>query len=174
MSLSRSAGKRSVPRISPGRWFILIAGFVLFAIVCFVLFIRSADSDYRRAEEQAIRIAKTEGGLKDIDETVRHTWDETVWIVSGKDAEGEAWTVFQRQDGIVRLKASEHLSEEQMLEKFAQSHGGEPIRVMPGWFKDGPAWEIRYWREQGEEHQSLDFYSFTDGAMLKTYVLSSS
>jgi len=173
MSLGRGESRRNVPTLTPGKWAILIAGFVVFAIVCAVLFVRSADADFRRAENQAIRLAKAQGGLTGIDEATTHTWNETVWVVSGKDAEGTEWMVFERSGEIVREKASELLSKQQMLDKFAAIHEGSPIRMLPGWFEGKPAWEIRYWNEKSRKHQSLDFYSMKDGAMLKTYVLSS-
>jgi len=173
MSLSRSEGKRKLPTLSLAKWLFLITGFVVFLAVCFVLYVRTADADYRNAENHAIRIAKEQGGLTEIGESVRHTWIETVWIVSGKDADGADWMIFERQDGLVREKIGENLSKSQMLAKFAEEHAGEPIRIIPGWFNDQPAWEIRYWNEKSEEHQTLDFYSFKDGSLLKRYVLSS-
>jgi len=173
MNMSRSDGKRAFPSLTLGRWFVIIAGFVVFVAVSFVLYVRSADADYRRAENEAIRIAKQQGELVKVFEAVPHTWQETVWIVTGEDAEGERWTLFQLPSEIVRKKASENMTEEQMLVKFAAEHAGEPIRIMPAWFSGQPAWEIRYWNENSQEHQSLDFYSFADGSRIRTYVLSS-
>jgi uncharacterized protein YpmB len=173
MNLSRSEGQRKTPSLSLGRWIVILTGFILFVIVSLVLFVRSADSEYRAGEKQAIRIAKEQGGLSEISDVVTHTWDETVWVVTGTDSEGETWMIWERQEELVRKKVSENMSEEQMLAKFSQEHSGSPIRIIPGWFKGQPAWEIRYWSEKEKQHQSLDFYSFEDGRMLKTYVLSS-
>jgi len=173
MNLSRSEGQRRMPSLSLSRWLIIITGFIAFVIVSFVLYVRSADTDYRRAEINAIRIAQEQGGLTKVTDAINHTWDETVWVVSGTDSDGQAWMIFERQEELVRKKVSENLSEEQMLAKFAQEHSGSLIRILPGWFRDQPIWEIRYWNEQNKAHQSLDFYSFEDGKMLKTYVLSS-
>ncbi|TFE30040.1 DUF5590 domain-containing protein [Cohnella luojiensis] len=173
MNLSRSEGKRNIPSLSLARWFIVLTGFFVFVAVSFFLYVRSADSEYRNSETNAIRIAKEQGGLTEIDEAVTHTWNETVWVVSGKDADGENWMIFERVDEIVRKKLSENMSEKQMLAKFSEEHNGTPIRIIPGWFNGGPVWEIRYWNENSNEYQSLDFYSFENGSMLKTYVLSS-
>ncbi|RED60400.1 DUF5590 domain-containing protein [Cohnella lupini] len=173
MILSRSEGQRRMPSLSLVRWLVIVTGFVVFVLVSFFLYVRSADSDYRRAENVAIRIAKEQASLTDITEAVTHTWDETVWIVSGKDAEGEEWMIFERSSELVRRKISESISKKQMLAKFSQEHTGTPIRIMPGWFENQPVWEIRYWNEKSKENQSIDFYSFNDGTLMKTYVLSS-
>ncbi|QJD82461.1 cell wall elongation regulator TseB-like domain-containing protein [Cohnella herbarum] len=172
MNLSRSEGQRKMPSLSLGRWLIVLAGFIVFVLVSAVLFVRSADSEYRSAEKQAIRIAKAQGGLAEVDEAVSHTWDETVWVVTGKDSEGTEWMIWERKDELIKKKISENISEQQMLAKFAEEHSGTPIRIIPGWFMNGPAWEVRYWNEKSQEHQSLDFFSFQDGKLLKTYVLS--
>lgn len=173
MNLSRSEGNRRIPSLSLAKWIIVLAGFILFVTVSFVLYVRSADSEYRNSETTAIRIAKEQGGLTDIDEAVTHTWNETVWVVSGTDADGEKWMIFERMNEVVRKKLSENTSEKQMLAKFSEEHNGTPIRIIPGWFNGEPVWEIRYWNEKSKEYQSLDFYSFENGSMLKTYVLSS-
>ncbi|MFC4302881.1 DUF5590 domain-containing protein [Cohnella boryungensis] len=171
MSAVRGEGKRFFPSLTRGKWIILIAGFVLFVLVSFVLYVRTADSEYRKEENKAVRLAKEQGGLTEVTEAVSHTWEETVWVVTGKDAEGQSWMVFEHKDGVLRAKLDDNLSREQMLDLFARDHEGKPIRMMPGWFNGQPAWEIRYWNDAGEEHQSLSFYALADGSMLKTYTL---
>lgn len=173
MNLMRSGGQKRAPALSLVKWLILATGFVVFVLVSLFLYVRSSDSQYRDAENNAIRIAKEQGGLAEVSDAISHTWDETVWVVSGKDPDGESWMIFERETGIVREKMSDNLTRKQMLAKFALDHAGAPIRIIPGWFKDGPAWEIRYWNGSDKRQQSLDFYSFKDGTMLKTYVLSS-
>jgi len=172
MSSRRSEGKRALPSLTIGKWLVIVAGFVVFVIVSFVLYVRSADSGYRTAEKHAIRIAEEQGGLTKVTEAVRHTWQETIWIVTGEDAEGEQWIVFELQDQVMRKKAGEFLTKGQMLEKFSRTHSGEPIQIMPAWFGGRPAWEIRYWNENDKARQSLDFYSFDDGSLIRTYQLS--
>lgn len=173
MSLSRSETLRKIPRISWGRWLVVFAGFVVFVLVCFVLYIRSADADYRRAETRAIAYAKQQGGLTDIDAVDLHTWEENAWIVTGKDADGEQWMIWVRQSDYVKLKVSENVSKARMIGIFTAAHGGEkPIRILPAWFQDAPAWEVRYWNDAGVRHEAIDFYSFKDGSKLKTYELS--
>lgn len=174
MNLSRSEKERKLPSLSLYRWVILITGFIVFVAVSFFLYIRSADSDHRNAQNNAIEIAYKQGGLEEVSEAVIHTWDETVWVVTGKDSEGETWMLWERKDELVKQKVSENISKERMLKKFSEEHAGlKPIRVLPGWFKGQPVWEIRYWNETSKESQSIDFYSLHDGTMLKTYMLSS-
>jgi uncharacterized protein YpmB len=174
MNLSRSEKERRLPTLSLFRWMVLITGFVVFVIVSFVLYIQSADSEYRKAEREAAQIAQKQGGLVEVSEAVRHTWDETVWVVTGKDSENQIWMVWERKAELVKRKVNENKSEKQMLSMFTQEHAGvTPIRMLPGWFQDQPIWEIRYKNNSDEEHQTIDFYSFKDGTKLKTYVLSS-
>lgn len=158
--------------MSRTRWIVLLIGFVMFIIVSFVLFIRSADSKYRNAENKAMEIAEEQAGLAVIDYAVAHSWDETVWVVKGKDSAGEAWMIFERKEGIVKLKVRDTLSEKQIRRKFTEERSGiKPIRVLPGWFHGQPVWEIRYWSPIGKKHQAIDYYSLTDGSRLITYEL---
>ncbi|XID94354.1 DUF5590 domain-containing protein [Paenibacillaceae bacterium WGS1546] len=172
MSLSRGDERRRAPALTFGKWMILVGGFILFVLVSFVLYIRTVDADYRQAEKQAIRIAKEQGGLTEIMEASTHTWDETVWVVTGKDGDGEEWIFYERESELVKLRAAEHVSRDRMLALFKESRGEEPIRMMPGWFRGQPAWEVRYWSAQEEDLQSIDFYSLKDGSLLRQYVLS--
>ncbi|MCD9021154.1 DUF5590 domain-containing protein [Cohnella silvisoli] len=174
MNLSRSEGKRKLPSLSLVRWLVVLIGFIVFVIVSFVLYVRSADSDYRNGETKATRIALDSGGLAKVTDAVIHTWDETVWVVTGTDSEGQAWMIWERKTELVKRKVSENMSEKQITAKFALEHGGAaPIRTIPGWFENQPVWEIRYWNEKDHLHQSIDFYSFQDGTKLRTFVLSS-
>jgi uncharacterized protein YpmB len=175
MNLSRSTRERGMPSISFIRWSIIILGFLVFVAVSLVLYIRSADSGYRSSESTAIRIAKNQADLAEISEVDLHTWEDTVWVVTGKDAAGETWMVWELKDRIVKLKVKDYLSEKQIIGKFSADHNGKTsIRVLPGWFQGKPIWEIRYWDDESvKQYQSIDFYSFEDGTQLKTYRLSS-
>lgn len=174
MNLSRSQSLRRIPSISRTRWLVLLCGFGLFVIVSFVLFIRSADSNHRDAEIKAMQIAGQYIDFSHIDYAVSHTWDETVWVVKGKDSAGEHWMVFERKDEVVKLKLSENIPEKQIRQKFSDERSGlKPIRVLPGWFQGQPVWEIRYWSQIGSKHQAIDFYSLKDGSRIKTYELPS-
>jgi uncharacterized protein YpmB len=173
MNLSRSEGQRKFPSLSLTRWLVVVFGFVVFVMVSLVLYVRSADTDYRNAENHAKQVAIKNGGLETVTNVVSHTWDETVWVVTGTDSAGQAWMVWERASELVKRKVDENLSEKRMVDKFSQEHAGlKPIRIIPGWFEGGPVWEIRYWNDS-RNHQSIDFYSFQDGTLLRTYVLSS-
>jgi uncharacterized protein YpmB len=172
MTLSRSESFRRIPRISWSRWLIIIFGFIVFVIVSAVLYVRDADSNYRAAEHRAVRIAKQQAELTDIDRADLHTWEENVWIVTGKDAKGEAWMVWERPSGLLKYKISENFSKSQMLSKFKAEHNGvEPNRILPAWYQGVPAWEIRYNSNNGGQHEAIDFYAFKDGMKLITFDL---
>jgi len=172
MSLSRSENRKRAPLMTPGRWILLIAGFLLFAAVWFVLYVRTADADYQSEENRAIKLAKQEAGLKSASEAYKHVWEETVWVVVGKDAEGVKWFVWEKQDGIVKEREDDGESKDEIADRFGVEHPGKKIvRLMPGWFQGQPAWEIRYVADPSNGRQAIDFYSFKEGSKLKTYDL---
>ncbi|RUS48215.1 DUF5590 domain-containing protein [Cohnella sp. AR92] len=174
MSLSRLENRRSSKAIPPWRWVLLIVGFLLFICVAFYLYVQSADSQYTSDERKAIRLAKTDAGLKEIDGTYKHVWEETVWVVAGTDAQGEEWMVWERQgeEGIVKEKLSSGYDEDQIVSLFRKDHPNNRIvRVLPGWFQNQPAWEIRYVNDPSTKRQAIDFYQFKSGELLKTYDL---
>jgi uncharacterized protein YpmB len=172
MTPSRSDAYRRRSPLTPGRWALLIGGFLLFLLVLFVVTVRNADADYRRDEARAVATAKTEAGLKRIGSVSMHVWDETVWVVTGKDAEGVEWIVWERASGLVKEKLEDGLSEKRIRELFASQHpGSDIVRLLPGWFDNQPAWEIRYVADPDTGRQSIDFYAFKDGTKLKTYDL---
>ncbi|MBW5446596.1 hypothetical protein GE107_11045 [Cohnella sp. CFH 77786] len=172
MSLSRTESHRRLPALSMGR--ILFAGvsfFVLLAVAA-VLHVRSADAGYRADENRAIQAAITEGGLAQVDRAVWHIWDESVWVVMGKDKDGQEWILWERKDGIVKEKLSDGFSESRIREHFASERpSAVPIRVLPGWFANRPVWEIRYRKTPRTAQQGIDFYSFKDGTLIKSYDL---
>ena len=172
MSLSRSENRRRLPALSLGRW--IFAGFLLLLAlaVSAVLFIRSEDAGYRRDENRAIQLAKNQGGLTEVERAELYTWNETLWIVIGKDANNESWIIWERNDGLVKKKLSEGFSESRIRERFASERpSADPIRVLPGWFSGQPVWEIRYYKTRSTRQQGIDFYSFQDGTLLQTYDL---
>ncbi|CAM3946010.1 DUF5590 domain-containing protein [Cohnella lubricantis] len=172
MSLSRMEERRRDPVMSARRWTLLILGFLVFLCVIFVIYIKSAGADYQNEKNGAIRLAKQEAGIVKPAEAVKHVWEESVWVVSGKDADGVKWFVWERQDGLVKERADDGLSEDEAKQRFTEEHPGKQIvRVMPGWFENQPAWEIRYISDPETERQAIDFYAFKDGMKLKTYDL---
>lgn len=172
MSLSRAEERKRAPVMTARRWTLLILGFLVFVCVVFVLYVKSAGADYQNEKDDAIRLAKKEAGIVKTTDAIKHVWDESVWIVTGKDSDGVKWFVWERQEGIVREKADDGLSEAEVKQKFRQENPGKQIvRVLPGWFENQPAWEIRYVSDPDTERQTIDFYAFKDGTKLKSYDL---
>jgi uncharacterized protein YpmB len=172
MSLSRSESRRRLTTGSLAKWLLMSALLLILAFSLLLYYIRSVDSGYRGEENRAIALAKTEGGLVKIDETVLYTWEEPVWVVRGKDQNGEAWFLWERSDGLVKERLSDGYDESRIRERFAADRpSARVIRVLPGWFKGGPVWEIRYSKAPRSGQQAVDFYSFKDGSLVKTYEL---
>jgi uncharacterized protein YpmB len=173
MSPSRAESRSRLASMSIGRWIFVIAGFLLFLAVLFMIYIRSVDSGYRGEQKRAMALAQSQAGLTRIDGAVQYTWEETVWVVRGRDRDKQSWIVWERKDGLVKEKESDNFSMTQMRDRFAAEHpSAKSIRILPGWFNNQPVWEIRYDdRASSTRHPSISFYSFKDGSLLNTYVL---
>ncbi|MEK0314080.1 cell wall elongation regulator TseB-like domain-containing protein [Cohnella sp. 56] len=150
----------------------IIAGFIVFVAVLFALYVRSADEDYRRESHDAIARAKQEAGLTKIEAATKHVWEQSVWVVEGRDGTNTEWFVWLRDDGTVKEKASDGLTQSEAEQRFESGHPGKKIvRTLPGWFSGQPAWEIRYIDDAKEARQAIVFLSFKDGSELKSYNL---
>jgi len=173
MSLSRTDRRITFRPIRFGRWILALLLLLAAIAASFALYVRSADSGYRNDRNRAVSQALGQGGLAQVDQASSYTWEETMWIVQGKDNEGEAWMLWERSaDDIYSIKLSDSYSEEQMLGQFGlQRPAAELVRIQPGWFNDAPVWEVRYRQSQGSDKQSIDFYSFKEGTLIRTYDL---
>jgi len=172
MSLSRSESRSRLRDISLGRWIVAVLLLLAAIAAAFVLYVQAADSDYRNGEQRAAALAIKQGELTEIESVTPYTWEESMWIVQGKDANGEAWMLWERGDGFVKRKLSESRSEAQMLAQFGlQLPAAEPVRIQPGWFGNAPVWEIRYRQSPDTDRQSIGFYSFEEGTLIRTYDL---
>ncbi|CAI6081040.1 DUF5590 domain-containing protein [Cohnella sp. JJ-181] len=172
MTPSRISERRRHSAWTGWRLTLVIAGFLVFVAVVFAVFVRSADADYRGEERSAIARAKQEAGLTEIEGASKHVWEESVWVVRGKDAAATEWFVWLREDGSVKEKAEDGLDEAAAAARFQADHPGKKIvRQLPGWFAGQPAWEIRYIDDPASKRQAILFYSFKDGSQLKTYSL---
>jgi uncharacterized protein YpmB len=172
MNMSRTESRRRLPELSFARWIFLGVLFFVLLAAAAVLYLRSADSGYRGEESLAIKLAKSQGGLTEIDQAVLYTWNEPLWIVLGKDKDQQEWILWERKEGIVKEKLSDGFSESRIRERFASERpSAVPVRVLPGWFANQPVWEIRYRKTPRSNQQSIEFYSFKDGTLIKTYDL---
>jgi uncharacterized protein YpmB len=173
MTPSRTESRRRLPFMSFSRWLAAIASLIVLAALAVVLYVRSAEAGYRAEERAAVRLAEAQAGLTEIERVETYTWSETLWVVQGKDREGTDWFVWEREGGIEKMKLSEGWSEDRIREQFAASRpSATVIRVLPGWAFDQPVWEIRYKRTPDASRQCIDFYSFRDGTLMKTYDLA--
>ena len=170
MGLSRSERRaRTILRI---KWAAAILLFLLVLAFLAALYVWFADAEYRNERNRAIALAYEQGGLTEVESASSYTWEQTLWIVQGKDEEGDAWIIWQHPDGIVKERLADGYSEAQITAQFElQNPSAELIRVQPAWFEDQPAWELRYRLVAGQDRQGIDFYSFKDGTLIQTYTL---
>lgn len=172
MTPSRISERRRQSAWTGWRLALIIAGFIVFLAVVFAVYVRSADAEYRGEERSAIGRAKQEAGLVKVDRATKHVWEDSVWVVEGKDAANAEWFVWLRKDGVTKEKAGDGLGEAQVRNLFEASRPGKKVvRLLPGWFAGQPAWELRYIDDPAAKRQAILFYSFKDGTELKTYNL---
>ncbi|SFB17589.1 Uncharacterized protein YpmB [Cohnella sp. OV330] len=174
MTPSRISERRRHSAWTGWRLTLIALGFLVFIAVVFVVYIRSADAGYRGEERAAVSRAKQEAGLTEVDAVSKHVWDDSVWVVEGKDASDTDWFVWLREDGAVKEKVADGYGEDGIRSRFNADHPGKKIaRLLPGWFSGQPAWEIRYIDDPGTKRQAIVFYSFKNGSELRTYNLVS-
>ena len=171
--MSRTRTKRQRRRgITITQWIALTSGVLLSALLLVVLYVRSADAEYRQGESQALELARTQAGIVQADRVLSYTWDETLWIVIGKNEEDRDLIVWQRESGIETAYLEEGFAEAEIIASFqADRPSARLIRILPGWFHGIPVWELRYYPDPDSSEQGLDFYSFRTGKLLKTYTL---
>ncbi|MCQ6557991.1 cell wall elongation regulator TseB-like domain-containing protein [Paenibacillus mendelii] len=131
-----------------------------------------------KVEAQAMKAA----ALKETSDSYTYVWDETVWIVEGKDEQGDDVYVWLNEEQAeqtditkqpVIRKVKEGFTKDQLKEKLLSSKPDADLEhIKLGW-KDGqPVWELFYSRDQsGTNFYYYDFYRYSDGGYIITYSL---
>lgn len=172
MNLSRRESRRRMPVITWRLWAWLAFWCLVLLVALLLVLVRVAGSSYAGEEREAVRRALQNAGLVDVEWAFKHVWDEKVWVFLGTDAEGVSWMVWESPDGYVRERVADIVTEDELRTRLAEDDPQRRIeRIVPGWFRGEPVWEVRYWPHPDAENQAIDFYSVRDGAKRKTYEL---
>ncbi|MDG0789632.1 DUF5590 domain-containing protein [Cohnella ginsengisoli] len=129
MTPSRISERRRLSAWTGWRLTLIALGFLVFIAVVFVVYIRNADAGYRGEERAAVSRAKQEAGLTEIDAVSKHVWDDSVWVVEGKDASDTDWFVWLRDDGAVKEKVADGYGEDGIRSRFNADHPGKKDRA---------------------------------------------
>ncbi|SFS80652.1 DUF5590 domain-containing protein [Paenibacillus sp. BC26] len=169
----RANRRKRPPVMSAGRWITLSAALIILILVALNWYYRSVQSPVWREEQAAEAEAKDRGSLSSVDSSYHYVWDEPVWIVKGKDHNGDATYVWLKQNESITLRADEGLAKADIKERFLLGKPDADISHLKlGLFGGQPVWEIFYSRDQaGVTNHYYEFYRFRDGVFLITYKL---
>jgi uncharacterized protein YpmB len=161
------------PLMSPAKWSLLAAVCLIAVLIGLNQFYRYIQSpvwaEEREAEAEAVQTA----GLKSAVDSHKFVWDETVWVVEGKDRNDEDVYVWLTEGGPLTINAKDGLTKEQMKERFLADKPDANVSHMTiGMVGGEPVWEIFYTRKEASiTYSYYDFYRFRDGTFIVTYKL---
>jgi uncharacterized protein YpmB len=127
------------------KWLLLLGIFILIVVISAIITYIKAEEPVRKAEQQAISIAKEEAGLISVDEFHLYNGEKTFYILQGENQKGIKLIVWipEKKGKIIVKKASEGISKEQAIKKVMDEIGSnEIISVQLGMEKGIPIWEI--------------------------------
>jgi uncharacterized protein YpmB len=156
-------------------WTLWIVAFVVLLLVLLLAEYRSLQQPVWAAELQAEKLAQQSAGLKETSSAEKYVWDQPVWIVRGKNAEGQDMIAWLPQKGDpLLLEASACRTAQDIRSIFKQRQPDAVIQhVRAGMLGGQPAWEVFYTRKLGQTRYYYDFYQFQSGAYITTYSLTS-
>jgi len=159
--------------MTPGRWAVIILLSIGLVLLLLNLYFQWARSDYAREEREAIRRAKAEAGLAEVDSAVKFVWDETVWVVRGKREDGAGLYVWAFADRVETTDADEAYNPDRLHEDVLRERpDASIIRIRPGFADGRRIWEVFYSIEEHDvKRHFYGFYDFADGSPIETYRL---
>ncbi|MBW7473401.1 DUF5590 domain-containing protein [Paenibacillus oenotherae] len=172
----RAKSRKRESRMTPLKWTLLAAAAILILLIAANGYYRYVQSPSWEEERAAEKQARETAGFTETIDSHKFVWDETVWVVEGKDKDGdEAYAWLREGSEPIVLKAREGLTEEAMEERFLQSRPDADLeRLTLGSLNGEPVWEAFYYRKlDGKGNYYYDFYRFGDGSAVTTYTLPS-
>ncbi|MBW7457769.1 DUF5590 domain-containing protein [Paenibacillus sepulcri] len=160
--------------MSKGKWFLSGIVIVILILVGLNMYYRSVQSSLWEEERSIEASAVKAGGLKEATDSHKFVWDQPVWVVQGKDQDGDDAYVWMTKEPL-KLKAKEGVSESEIKSRFLQNKpAAELYHIKLGMLGGEPVWEVFYsGKEASAQYNYYDFYKFRDGSFIITYTLSS-
>ncbi|MCY9515815.1 cell wall elongation regulator TseB-like domain-containing protein [Paenibacillus apiarius] len=155
-------------RRSKWKWYIPLAVLILILLIAAVyMYVQYINADERVKEADIIRRANESVKLTEISDVEKSVWDDVIYVVEGKDEQGQERLVWVFPNKVVSMYAFEGIKKEAMKAKIkAQYNKVHIVRLLPG-FKDGQyIWQAMLERadEQGNNRYYYHFYLFADGS----------
>lgn len=148
---------------------LLILGIIIIAtITAGVIVYSNAVEPMKTAEEKAVKIAKEETRLEEVDEFSIYNGEESFYVLQGKNDKGLEIIVWIPEKGgkVTVKKASDGISRKEAINKVAKEIGSdELISVKLGMENGIPLWEVH----SRTQDKKLNYYSlvFESGELLK-------
>ena len=115
---------------------------IIIGIVSVIYF--KAEQPIKTADNKAVNIAEEETSITEIEDFNIYNGEETFYIIQGKDKSGTkliAW-IPEKQGEIVVRKASDGLSQQEVINKVMKEVDSKIISVKLGMEEGIPLWEI--------------------------------
>jgi len=169
----RKNRQRRPSAMSKTMWFLLGAIIVMLIMIGLNIYYRSVQSTLWKEEHSAEVSAIQTGGLKEATKSHKFVWDEPVWVVEGKDQDGDDAYVWLLKEPL-KLKAKDGATESEIKSKFLKkSPNADLYHIKLGMLSGVPVWEVFYAnKEASAKYNYYDFYKYSDGSFIITYTLS--
>ncbi|MBD3918838.1 DUF5590 domain-containing protein [Paenibacillus sp. PR3] len=169
----RATRKKRAPFMNPKRWtalsLVLLLAIIAGLGMWYNTIFKGIWSAEAKAEQQAIEAAS----LTEVNSVEKYVWDESVWVVEGKAADGQDLYVWLRDNGTETVPAANAVNEQQIRDSLLQNKPDASIKhVRPGIVDGQRVWEVFYSRsESGEQKYEYAFYNFENGTFINTLKL---
>lgn len=141
---------------------ILILLLVLFGLHRYYVYVMQ---DTWNEETAAIQAAKQQTGIVSVEKTWKSVWDEVVWVIQGKNENGEALMVWLPASGDAHAEPLASGTSEEQIRDIIKEQLPEAriVRLMPGIYEGEYVWQLFY---KEKEHHYYQFFKFSDGSAL--------
>lgn len=161
--------------MTPGRWAVIAGMVIVLILLALNLYYQWVQSGIWQEERTAVQRAKDDAGLAEVKQADKFVWDESVWVVQGKDDDGTLLYVWVAEDSVSTVAAADAYPADRLKSDVRRAYpDADIIRVRPGIVEGERIWEVYYGRvEQDVPRHYYSFYDFENGSLLTTYRLPS-
>ncbi len=150
------------------KWLFIIGFLIIVFIICSTVIYVNAVDPLKSAEEKAVRIAKQETSLTEVDNFNLYNGEESFSVLQGKDKNGTKLIVWvpEKEGRLVVKKATDGITRQEAIEIVSGELASDTINsVKLGMEKGIPLWEVH---TRTSDHL-LNYYSleFESGEWLK-------
>jgi uncharacterized protein YpmB len=156
------------------KWIWSIVGVLLCGLSLLMWLYAVVKEDFDDAERVAIRWALELTTMTEVDHVEFFAGEMNYTIVFGNNSIGEPLLVWVNEEHIHEEKASDGVARSTIRKRVIARHGKvDIVHITPGKLGEQWVWEVFYkeQEEQGTRHY-YDYYTFTNGDWMDTYMLN--